>query len=273
MTDTSNNKKAVHDFWDEASCGEEMYLHGKSKESYIQQAETRYTLEPYIIPFADVNEYSEKRVLEIGVGLGAEHQKFAEAGAEIYGVDLTKRALAHTAHRFNHFLLPARLMQADAERIPYKDNSFDCVYSWGVLHHSPDTRQAINEVYRVLKPGGVAKIMIYHAKSFVGYMLWIRYALLRMRFFTPLKTIYSNYLESPGTKAYSIDEAKTLFSKFEEIDLNVELTHADLLQSNAGQRHKGLLYSFAKMVWPRFLIKLFFKNHGLFLLIKAKKQL
>jgi SAM-dependent methyltransferase len=139
------------------------------------------------------------------------------------------------------------------------------------LHHSPDTPKAIEEVYRVLKPGGEAKIMIYHKYSFVGYMLWLRYGLLRLRPFCGLKAIYSKYLESPGTKAYSTPEAKLLFNRFPDLDIETVLTHGDLLTSTAGQRHQGTLLSIARTVWPRTLIQRFMPKHGLFMLINAKK--
>jgi ubiquinone/menaquinone biosynthesis C-methylase UbiE len=90
------------------------------------------------------------------------------------------------------------------------DGTFDLVYSWGVLHHSPDTARAVAEVLRVLKPGGTAKVMIYSTYSLVGFMLWARYALLRLRPLTSLADIYAKFLESPGTKAYTVAEAKKL---------------------------------------------------------------
>src|SRR5437016_2153494 len=94
-----------------------------------------------------------RRVLEIGVGLGADHQRFAEAGAELYGIDLTDRAVRHTQGRLALFGLTSKLEVGDAERLNFPDEYFDCVYSWGVLHHTPNTAAAIAEVRRVLKPG------------------------------------------------------------------------------------------------------------------------
>lgn len=93
-------------------------------------------------------------MLEIGVGLGADHQRFAEAGADLYGIDLTERAVEHTRRRLALFELESRLAIGDAEDLAFPDEAFDQVYSWGVLHHSPDTPKAIDEVWRVLKPGG-----------------------------------------------------------------------------------------------------------------------
>ena len=204
----SNAKAKVHDFWNDAAFGEDLYLLDIDKAGYLVQAKERYRLEPFIIPFADFDAAKDKKVLEIGVGLGAEHQMFAQAGADLYGIDLTERAIEHTRRRLSLFGLDSRLKVGDAEKLDFSDESFDVVYSWGVLHHSPDTPKAIDEAYRVLRPGGVAKIMTYHKWSMIGVMLWLRYALLSGKPWKSLRSVYSAHLESPGTKAYSYKEAQ-----------------------------------------------------------------
>jgi len=114
----------------------------------------RYHLEPYIPDFAEFEEARGLYVLEIGVGLGADHQKFSEADAALWGVDLTERAMAHTRRRLAAFGLHSHLAVGDAEALDFEDETFDCVYAWGVLYHSPNTPKTIGEVWRVLKRGG-----------------------------------------------------------------------------------------------------------------------
>src|SRR5262245_52995417 len=121
-------KQAVHDFWERASCGEELYLTDAQREGYQEQLRRRYELEPYIVPFAGFAESRGQRVLEIGVGLGADHQRFAEAGAQLSGVDLTERAVAHTRARLALFGLTSSLATGDAERLAFPDGKFDVVY-------------------------------------------------------------------------------------------------------------------------------------------------
>lgn len=150
----NHKKQEVHDFWNEASCGEDLYLAAADRKGYEAQAEARYRLEPYIFDFADFASARGQKVLEIGVGLGADHQRFAEAGADLYGIDLTERAVEHTRQRLAAFGLSSHLSIGDTERLDFPDESFDRIYSWGVLHHSPDTQKAISEVHRVLKRGG-----------------------------------------------------------------------------------------------------------------------
>jgi SAM-dependent methyltransferase len=267
----NTSKQDVHDFWNEASCGEALYLQELTREGYEAQARARYTLEPYIPGFAGFESSRGKRVLEIGVGLGADHQQFAQAGADLCGIDLTERAVEHTRRRLAACGCSSMLAVGDAENLAFEDERFDRVYSWGVLHHSPDTPRTVSEVWRVLKCGGEARVMIYHTWSLVGVMLWVRYALLRLRPWTSLRQIYSRYLESPGTKAYTVAEARRLFSAFSVVRIRTVLTHGDLLESGAGQRHQGGMMAVARRIWPRSIFRRFFPGLGLFMLIEARK--
>ncbi len=267
----TTDKQQVFEFWNNASCGEDLYLTSTEKQGYEDQAKSRYELEPFIPDFAKFSQSRGKRVLEIGVGLGADHQQFAQAGADLFGVDLTDRAIEHTKRRLGAFNLQSTLAKGDAENLTFASDTFDVVYSWGVLHHSPNTPKAIQEVHRVLKPGGVARIMVYSKWSMVGIMLWVRYGLLRLRPWTTMTQIYSRYLESPGTKAYTIAQAQQLMKSFEDTKLWTVMTHGDLLSSRAGQRHGGALIDFARKIWPRRLIQSLLPTSGLFMLIEARK--
>lgn len=258
-------------FWDEAACGETLLLPSHDLLGFTAQAAARYRLEPYIIPFADFEGSSHLKVLEIGLGLGADHERFAQAGAKLSGIDLTPRAVNITRQRLELQFLASDLCVGDAESLPYPDNSFDRVYSWGVIHHSPDTPRAAQEILRVLKPGGEFRVMVYHTWSIVGLMLWIRYGLLRGRPWTRLKKIYSERLESPGTKTYSRLGAAALFAGATEVKCRIELTHGDLLESGAGQRHQGALLDLARWLWPRWFFRRFAQSFGLFLLVSGRK--
>lgn len=267
----SKSKTAVREFWDAASCGERLLLPARDREGFEQQANERFRLEPYIVDFAAFSSSGGRQILEIGVGLGADHQRFVEAGAVTTGVDLTPRAIELTEQRLQVFGLHSRLLVADAEYLPFSDGQFDTVYSWGVIHHSPDTPRVVQEILRVLRSGGNARIMIYSKWSLVGIMLWTRYALLRGRPWTPLSEIYAKHLESPGTKAYTVAEARRLFAGFDNVRIRTVLTHGDLLSSGAGQRHGGAMLSLARRIWPRGLIRTLLPGWGLFMLIEGTK--
>lgn len=268
----STAKEAVRDFWEAASCGE-AYAAGESLAEGLRAVrDARYRLEPYLAPFADFPSGRGRDVLEIGTGMGCDHRQWALAGPRsLKGIDLTQRAVAFTREHLALESLSSDLRVADAERLPFEDSSFDIVYSWGVLHHSPDTPRAFREVHRVLRPGGVAKIMIYHTHSLTGYMLWLRYGLLAGRPRRSLREIYDEHLESPGTKTYSPAEARALCAPFSNVTVSVQLNHGDLLQGEVGQRHSGALLRTAKLLWPRTVLRRFGSRLGLYLLIEARR--
>lgn len=266
-------KDEVRDYWDAQSCGE-VYAGAAGEDAALAAAAaTRYALEPYIRDFADFPSGAGRDVLEIGVGMGADHAGWAKSRPRsLTGIDLTPRAIAYARRHLAAQGLASRIEVGDAESLPFPDASFDIVYSWGVLHHSPDTPQAVREVHRVLKPGGLAKVMIYHSRSLTGYMLWLRYGLLAGKPFTRMAEIYARHLESPGTKAYSVAEARALFAPFATVRVAVRLNHGDLLMGAVGQRHRGALLAAAKALWPRPLIRALLPGHGLYLLIEARKS-
>jgi ubiquinone/menaquinone biosynthesis C-methylase UbiE len=275
MTSTEHvdAQQSVRDFWQRQSCGE-VYANGADAgQQFDAQAEARYQHEPFIFDFARFHEGIGKDVLEIGVGMGADHLHWAQSSPRsLTGIDLTDRAIVFTNERLRVAGLKSNLLQADAEKLPFEDDSFDLVYSWGVLHHSPNTQQAIDEVYRVLRPGGRARVMIYQKHAVVGYLLWLRYGLLAGRPFRSLDDVYASHLESPGTKAYTRQGALRLFRNSASIELSTALSVGDLMEGAAGQRHRGALLSIAKRLWPRWLIKRCLSNFGLFLMIEAVKD-
>lgn len=274
MKTNKHNLEDVRDFWDKFSCGE-IYASGDSVyENFQNETLTRYKLEPYIKDFANFPSYKGLDVLEIGVGMGSDHSSIAQAlPNSLHGIDLTERSIQKTKERFEIYNLQSNLKVDNAENLSFEDNSFDAVYSWGTLHHSPNTKKCIEEVHRVLRPGGVAKIMIYYKYSSTGFILWLRYGLMSFRPFRSWDDIFANHLESPGTKAYSFKEARELAIQFSEVNLEVQVSHADTFEGEVGQRHKGLLLKIAKIFYPKRLVRYIgrFLPIGLFLLITLKK--
>jgi SAM-dependent methyltransferase len=265
-------KSAVRDFWENAPCGD-VHAEGDTLEEQLaNQARTRYELEPYIFDFARFPRGAGKDVLEIGVGMGADHLEWAKVGPRsLTGVDLTERAIELTGARLWFNGLHSELMRADAEQLPFPDNSFDLVYSWGVLQHTPNTPRAITEVYRVLRPGGSALVMVYHLHSLTAFMLWLRYGLLTGHPSVSLTDVYSEHMQSPGKKAYTVGEARGMFSAFSSVTVRPALQFGDLLEGGVGRRHQGLALSIARKVWPRWLVRRFGTRFGTMLVIEAVK--
>lgn len=112
-----------------------------------------------------------KTVLEIGVGMGSHAQLIAGEAARFVGIDLSSPAVAATSRRLRIFGAPGDVLQMDAEKLAFPDATFDLVWSWGVIHHSANTRDALEEIRRVLKPAGRAMLMVYH-RAFVPWYIY-----------------------------------------------------------------------------------------------------
>lgn len=120
-----------------------------------------------LIPFQQLGTWD---VLEVGVGSGSHAQLLAPHCRSYTGIDLTNYAVTSTARRLRLFAIPGRVLRMDAEQMAFADASFDFVWTWGVIHHSADTANALREIYRVLRPGGLAVVMVYHRSWLYTYL-------------------------------------------------------------------------------------------------------
>jgi len=162
-----NLKERVRAFWQANPCGVKFAEAAPGTRHFYELVEAhRYTKEWHIPGAADFAGARGLKVLEIGCGLGTDGAQFADAGAEYTGVDLTEAAVDLARRRFELFDLPGKFQTADAENLSFAGDSFDLVYSHGVLHHTPDTARAVQEIHRVLRPGGRAVVMLYHRGSY-----------------------------------------------------------------------------------------------------------
>lgn len=214
----SDLKERVRQHWEEYPCGTSTAdATPGTPDFYFQVERERYRLEPYILPFADFERWRGRRVLEVGVGLGTDFVRFARAGADCVGIDLTEAAVAAVRERLSQEGLEAEVLVADAEALPFEDGCFDLVYSYGVLHHTPDTPRAVAEVRRVLRWDGEARIMLYSRRSWLALGAWLRWGLVRGKPWKSISELLAEHLESPGTKAYTQPELEELFAEFAEV--------------------------------------------------------
>jgi SAM-dependent methyltransferase len=178
----------------------------------------------------DYPSYRGRRVLEVGCGMGCMAMNWAQQGAVVTAVDLNPVAVAQTRRRFELFGLPGDIQEVDGERLPFADATFDFVYSWGVLHHTPGTQSAINELHRVLKPGGRAGVMLYNRESLL-YRIVVRwqegFVNLERRWLDE-RSLASRYADgdrregNPHTWPVTAHEIRhELFRAFEDVDVRV----------------------------------------------------
>lgn len=261
----------VADYWQAEPCGTRDLSHDDRVTFFADLERERYALEPYIPEFAQFGRFRGQRVLEIGVGAGTDFVQWVRAGAHATGVDLTHRGVELTRERLALEGRSADVRQANAESLPFADASFDHVYSWGVLHHSPNTPRAIAEVHRVLRPGGTATIMIYNRHAWVPLTVWAVHGPMKGRPWLSLRQAISKHLESPGTKAYTTDEAARLFAMFEQVSVRTHLAHGDLLQMRPGPKYSSGAYRVLWRVYPRWLVRTLGHRFGTNLVVEARK--
>jgi 2-polyprenyl-3-methyl-5-hydroxy-6-metoxy-1,4-benzoquinol methylase len=199
----------------------------------------RYTeYAPWMPEVMGFDKFSGARLLEVGCGMGTDLLQFARGGARVTGVDLTPRSIEISRRHLSLYDESGDFAISDCEDLPFAGESFDVVYSNGVLHHTPDTAGAIREIHRVLRPDGLARVMLYHRGSayYWGEIVFRR-GLLHgrlLRGHSP-EEIMSRYVEvnesggRPLVKVYSRRQARELFSMFSEVAIQVEqLTRAEL---------------------------------------------
>lgn len=249
-------KDRVRDFWQSHPCGTKFADAQPGSRLFYELVEQhRYEKEWHIPEAAGFAQSNNLRVLEVGCGLGTDGAQFAKAGAVYTGVDLTEAAVDLARRRFDLFTLTGSFRVADAEKLDFPNDSFDLVYSHGVLHHTPDTAAAIREIHRVLRPGGRAVVMLYHRDSYnycvnismlrragVHLLRWkLGVKLVRLLTGEPEESLRehasrlrsdSTYLGSqeflsqntdgagnPLARVYSRDEARELFKDYSQIEL------------------------------------------------------
>ena len=170
-----NNKKSISDvrrYWNQEACGSH-FIDGEkyTKKFFEKYSEFRYNKEHHLDRFVKWHKAKNKKVLEIGLGNGADSSKWAKYASEFHGVDLTEEAVEATKLHFKFLNLTGNINVGNAEKLDYPDDYFDIVYSHGVLHHTVNIDKAIGEIRRVIKDDGQLILMLYAKESF-NY--WIR---------------------------------------------------------------------------------------------------
>jgi len=222
-------KEEIRKYWDNEPCGTGGINFPKKTRAFYKAIEFRRDrLDPFISTYAQFDRWKGKRILEVGCGTGSELVRFARTGANVIGVDLSFKSADIAKARLCFCKCDGEVCQADAESLPFKKNEFDFVYSWGVLHHTPDISKAISEIHRVLKPNGEICIMLYHKPSLVTLQMYLMFGLCSFKPFRRIDDILANHHESLGTKAYSVDEARQMFSIFRDLQIKVFITSYDL---------------------------------------------
>ena len=255
--DQSLIKKQVREYWDENVHNWKVAKFNAGDKRFFEEIE-RYRFEKlsYLTSVVDFNGYSGKKLLDVGCGLGNDLSRFVRGGAEGVGIDISAVAVNLARKNFKYRNLSASFIEMDAENMAFSDNSFDIVYCHTVIHFTPDPQFLINEVHRVLKPGGLAILMTVNRNS------WL-YFLHRL---TKLKI---DYMDAPVFNKYSIDEFKSMLSPFDNVQLKTERFP---VKTEVHKGIKAMIYNVYFVALFNALPKLLTRNTGYHLLAFAYKK-
>lgn len=263
----------VKKFWDRRPCNVRHSNLEVGTKEYFDAVETRrYFVEPHIRTFAQFDRWKGKRVLEIGCGIGTDSINFSRAGADLTVVDLSEKSLELCQRRFDVFGLKARFLQGNAEELNQflEPQQFDCIYSMGVLHHTPNPPKAFQQLRRYMGPASELRIMLYARYS------WKALSLFLARGWESgwnLDRVVAKYSEAqtgcPVTYIYSFRQVRELLKDFEITSIAKDFIFPYKVSSYVAYEYQPHWYF---RMLPRPLFKALEKKLGWQLLIVATNK-
>jgi ubiquinone/menaquinone biosynthesis C-methylase UbiE len=216
-----------------------------TKEFFTELDAYRFDKLRYLPQVVDFGAYREKKILEIGCGVGIDLVRFAKAGAQVTGIDLSQTAIDLARKNLSQNSLNGTLKVMDGENLQYPDASFDVVYAHGVLQYTGDPEKMVQEACRVLKKGGEGIFMVYNRISWLNLM-------------SQVTKVELEHEDAPVLRKYSISEFKKLLQPFQSVRIVVERFP---VKSRLHDGLKGMLYNTLFVgtfnAVPKFLVRPF----------------
>ena len=210
MKDNRILSKSVANYWDEHIHDLAVTTHPIGTREFFQELEAyRYDKLNYLPRLVDFSAYNGKDLLEVGCGVGIDLLRFARGGAKVTGIDLSKTAIDLACKNFAQSEQNADLRVMNGECIQFADNTFDVVYAHGVLQYTSDSAKMIDEIHRVLRPGGAAILMVYNKHSWLNLM-------------RNVTNIPLEHEGAPVLKKFSVSELKHLLHPFQDYRIIAE---------------------------------------------------
>ena len=221
-----------------------------------------------LIPFDDLNHFN---TLEIGIGNGSHAQLLASHSASFTGIDLTESAVLSTQKRLSIYGLKGTIIQMDAENLDFSGETFDFIWSWGVIHHSSDTERILAEVHRVLKTGGGATLMVYHRGWWNYYLLGAISLLknIKSRKLQSLHSMIQQRTDGGLARYYKVSEFKNILEK----NFRVRNIFTIGPKSDVIALPRGILKEIVRKILPS-LLSIFLTKQlrmGSFLVVEVEK--
>lgn len=256
-----NSIDTVQSFWNNRPCNIRHSNKQVGTKEYFDEVEKRrYFVEPHILPFANFDNWRGKKVLEIGCGIGTDAVNFARAGADYYGVELSEESLNICKERFKVFGLKGLFLNCNAENLEnfLSENDFDLIYSFGVIHHTPNPQRIFQQLSKFLKKNGELRVMLYNKDSWKAMMIEAGFDQPEAQYGCPIAFSYSQ------------DEIPNLITNQFEIK---NITKAHIFPYKI-EKYKNYIYE--KEDWieamPPEIFRVMEKKLGWHMLISAQKK-
>ena len=247
----------VRTYWDDRPCNVKHSEKEIGTQEYFDEVERkRYTAEPHIPSFAGFSNTKGKKVLEVGCGMATEGINYARAGATYTGTDLSIESLDLAKKRFKVYNNEGNFYLGNSEELSsfVPVETYDLIYSFGVIHHSPHPEKIISEIKKYMNKDSTLKIMLYASESWKNYMIEAGYDQPEAQYGCPIANTYTK------------DEVRKLLDGF---DVTIEQYHIFPYQIEPYKRGE-----FVKQPWfeamPDEIFEVLKKNLGWHLLITAK---
>jgi 2-polyprenyl-3-methyl-5-hydroxy-6-metoxy-1,4-benzoquinol methylase len=256
--ETDKTIESVYNFWNERPCNIRHSDKEIGTKQYFEEVTKRkYFVEPHIINFVNFPKYKNKHVLEVGCGIGTAAQSFIENGSIYSGLDLSDKSIEISKKRLEDFNLDGNIFKANIEETDSVNGiDFDLIYSFGVLHHTPDIKKSIQNIHKMLKSDGEFKLMLYAKQS------W--------KYFEIIEGLDQYEAQSgvPIANVYTKEEIYELLKDFKNI--TIEQTHIFPYKIES---YRNYIYDKKDYfeVMPKELFECLEKNLGWHLLISCNK--
>jgi SAM-dependent methyltransferase len=251
----------IKDYWNRRPCN---IRHSNkelgSKEYFDEVEHIRYFNEPHNYRFAEFHKWKNLKVLEIGCGIGTDAVNFARAGADYTGIDISGESIALAKRRFEVYNLNGRLIECNAESIDsvlQENEKFDLIYSFGVIHHSPNPEKIIYNLPKYMHKASVAKVMLYAKHSWKNILI---------EGGVEQPEAQSN---CPRAETYTIDDVKKMFAYARFSDVQVEQDFIFKYNTEKYIQKEYVVEPWFESMSPE-MFKIMEQNLGWHLLINAK---
>lgn len=261
MTENKNYNKDINriaEYWNNRPCNINHSLLDFGTVEYFDEVEKKkHFVEPHILQFADFANTKGLKVLEIGCGIGTAAINFLKSGANYTGIELSSNSAEITRKRLDVYNLKADIHVIDAETdLSFLGNNFDLIYSFGVIHHSPNPCRIVDNVLKLLKPGGIFKLMVYAENSWKKILI------------DSDKEQYESQNNCPLAYTYTKEQVYELLKDFK----NIEIIQDHIFPYKIEEYKKG---NYIKEDWfsamPEYMFKILEKKLGWHLCITCEK--